>query len=144
MEEEYGREFFVILGGVIMLNIGLIGESEVVVTKDNTAKALKSGELEVFATPAMIALMEESACNCIAGHLEKGQSSVGTNLNIAHVSPSPVGMKVTCTATLIAIDKRALKFEIEARDEKGIIGKGSHSRFIVDKIKFQNKADSKI
>ncbi|SER70772.1 thioesterase family protein [Lachnobacterium bovis] len=126
-----------------MLNIELIGESEVVVTKDNTAKALKSGELEVFATPAMIALMEEAACNCIAGHLENGQSSVGTKLDIVHISPSPVGMKVTCTARLVAIDNRSLEFEIEARDEKGVIGKGSHSRFIVDKVKFQNKADSK-
>ncbi|SFG12987.1 Predicted thioesterase [Lachnospiraceae bacterium C7] len=127
-----------------MLEIGLKGQSKRTVTNETTAKALKSGELEVLATPIMVALMEEAACNCLEGHLEEGQSSVGTSLNISHVSPSPVGMDITCEAELIAIDRKALSFEVKAFDESGLIGEGTHSRFIINKEKFQNKANSKL
>ena len=125
------------------LHIGITGELTKTVTENLTAKAMGSGDLDVFATPAMIALVEETAWRSVADYLESGMGTVGTSLNIKHTAATPVGMRVTCTSTLVDIDRRRLKFEVVIIDECGEIGRGEHERFIVDNAKFQSKANSK-
>ncbi len=127
-----------------MLEVGMKGTGEDEVTVANTAKAFRSGALEVYSTPAMISLMEEVCWKMVQKNLEPGQGSVGTRLDIEHVSASPVGMKITCEATLVAIEKRKLTFEVVCRDSKGVIGKGIHERFIVTKESFMEKAEGKL
>ena len=126
-----------------MLKEGITGHQETIVTVENTAKTMKSGTLDVFATPAMIALMEQTAYESVAGELEEGYGTVGTMLNVKHVSATPLGMKVTCERTLTKIDGRALTFEVKAFDERGLIGEGTHERFLVQNEKFQAKANNK-
>jgi predicted thioesterase len=127
-----------------MLEAGIKGKKEITVTQDKTAKAMCSGALDVFATPAMIALMENTAFLSVAGELEPGSGTVGTALNVKHVSATPVGMKVTCETELVKVDGRALTFSVKAYDEAGLIGEGEHERFIIFEEKFQAKADAKI
>lgn len=127
----------------MMLREGITGQGETVVTRENTAKTVGSGELDVFATPAMIALMEETAYKSVAGELDAGMGSVGTLMNVKHVSATPLGRKVTCQTELREVDGRRLVFQVEAKDEAGLIGEGVHERFIVENEKFQKKADSK-
>jgi len=126
------------------MEIGIIGKQEIIVTEEKTAKAMGSGELNVFATPAMIALMENTAYTSIADQLEPGQGTVGTLMNVKHVAATPVGMKVVCETKLIEIDRRRLVFEVKASDEAGLIGEGTHERFIVDNTKFQARTDAKL
>ena len=126
-----------------MIEAGITGKRETVVTEELTARVMGSGELDVYATPAMIALMEETAYKSVSGNLEEGMGSVGTKMEVEHVSASPVGMKITCETKLIEADGRKLVFSVEAYDEKGLIGKGIHERFIVHNQKFQEKADAK-
>lgn len=126
-----------------MLQPGMEGKLERIVTKEMTARAYGSGTLEVFATPAMIALAEETAWRSVQGELEEGQGTVGTKLDIAHTAATPVGMKVRCESRLLEIDRRRLVFRIEVYDEAGQIGSGVHERFIVDLERFQVKADGK-
>lgn len=126
-----------------MLEIGLKGYAETAVSEDNTARARKSGTLSVFATPAMIELIEEAAWKSVAQELDEGCASVGTALNIKHLSATPVGMKVSCRTQLVEIDGRRLVFSVEVEDEAGKIGEGTHERFIVQSEKFQQKADAK-
>ena len=126
-----------------MLKEGITGHQETIVTVENTAKTMKSGTLDVFATPAMIALMEQTAYESVAGELDEGYGTVGTMLNVKHVSATPLGMKVTCESTLTKIDGRALTFEVKAFDERGLIGEGIHERFLVQNAKFQAKANNK-
>ena len=123
-----------------MLKEGTEARKEIVVTKENTAKVMGSGELEVFATPAMVALMENVAYESVAGQLEEGQGTVGTSMNVKHLSATPVGMKVVCESKLVKVDKRALTFEIKAFDEAGIIGEAIHERYIIENEKFTKKA----
>ena len=127
-----------------MLETGIKKTIEITVTEDMTAQSAGSGTLKVFGTPYMIALIEETAWTSIAPHLEEGQGTVGISLNIEHIAPTPVGMRVKCETTLTAIDGRKLSFEAEVYDEKGLIGKGTHERFIVYNEKFQSKADAKL
>lgn len=126
-----------------MLEAGIKGKKEIMVTEENTAKAMGSGTLDVFATPAMTALMEETAWKSVQNELEEGSGTVGTALNVKHVSATPVGMKVTCETELTKVDGRALTFSVKAYDETGLIGEGEHERFIVFNEKFQAKADAK-
>ena len=126
-----------------MLEAGIKGKKEIVVTEENTAKAMGSGTLDVFATPAMTALMEETAWKSVQNELEEGSGTVGTALNVRHVSATPVGMNVTCETELTKVDGRALTFSVKAYDETGLIGEGEHERFIVFIEKFQAKADAK-
>ena len=107
-------------------------KAEVKVDDTNTAVTMGSGSLKVFATPAMIALIEKAACKALEGQLEDGQTTVGTKLDVAHIAATPIGMNVTAEAVLTEIDNRRLVFEVVARDEKDIIGKGVHERFIVN------------
>lgn len=127
-----------------MLEVGIKGKKELVVTKENTAKAMCSGAMDVFATPAMIALMEHTAFESVQDELEEGSGTVGTALNVKHVAATPVGMKVTCETELIKVDGRALTFSAKAFDECGLIGEGEHERFIIFEEKFQAKADAKL
>ena len=124
-----------------MLEIGMKGNAETVVTLDNTAKAFTSGALEVFATPAMIALMEETCWKMIQPELEEGLSSVGTKINVSHMAPSSIGKTIICEATIIEIDGRRLTFEVVCSDENGMIGMGTHERFIINNEKFMKKAN---
>lgn len=126
-----------------MLTTGIKGREDVLVTEANSAKTMGSGTLDVFATPSMAALMEQTAWKSVAPHLEEGNGTVGTVLTITHDAPTPLGMKVWCESELIEIDGRRLVFYVEAFDEKGKIGGGRHERFIINNEKFQAKANSK-
>lgn len=121
------------------LKPGLTGTAETVVRETNTALAMGSGSLHVFATPGMIALMEQAACNAVAACLDEESTSVGTLVNITHDAATGMGKKVTAAATLTAVKGRKLVFEITAADEDKQIGKGTHERFIVNKEKFMAK-----
>ncbi len=102
-----------------------------------------SGDLPVFATPCMIALMEEASQSSVAPYLEEGQGTVGTRLSVSHDAATPLGMKVWAESCLTEIDGRRLVFEVRAFDECGPIGKGSHERFIIKKQRFLEKAEAK-
>ena len=127
-----------------MLNPGIRGEKTVEVTASNTAEALGSGTLPVFATPAMIALIEATASESVAPFLEEGTSTVGTHLDVAHSSATPMGMSATCVTELVEVDRRRLVFSVTVTDAKGEIGSGTHERFVVDNAKFMSKAQSKL
>ena len=126
-----------------MLTIGIKGREEVMVTEENTAKAMGSGTLDVFATPAMTALMEMTAWKSVAPFLEHGDGTVGTLLQITHDAPTPLGMKVFCESELLEIDGRRLVFHVAAFDEKGKIGEGRHERFVINNERFAAKAEKK-
>ena len=128
----------------LMLETGIIGKEEMLVTESDTAKALGSGGLNVFATPAMIALSEKTALTSILKELPEGQSTVGTKIDMSHIAATPVGMKVRCETELIEIDRRRLVFAVNVYDEVEKIAEGIHERFIVEDAKFQTKADAKI
>ena len=102
------------------ISVGAVGTASTVVTPENTAAAVGSGALPVFATPYMIALMENAACNAIADGLEEGQSSVGTKLDVSHDAATPVGMHVTAKAELVEVDRRRLVFRVTAEDDAEI------------------------
>jgi len=127
-----------------MLEVGIKGQRETIVTKENTASGIGSGSLEVFSTPMMILLMEESCFMSVNDILEEGFTTVGTCVNVKHLSATPLGMKVVIKSELIKVDGRALTFKVEAYDEKGLIGEGIHERFIVNNEKFQARTDSKL
>ena len=113
------------------------------VTSDKTASAIGSGMLPVYATPAMIALMENAACNSVSDYLEDGQGTVGTSMNVQHVSATAEDRQVRAVATLTEVDGRRLVFDVEAFDDAGLIGKGTHERFIITNEKFLAKAKNK-
>ena len=117
---------------------------EKVVTNEMTARNMASGTLDVFATPSMIALIEETAWKSVAQELEEGMGTVGISLNVEHVAPTPVGMKVRCETELVKVDGRKLDFKVEVYDECDLIGKGTHIRFIVKNDKFHVKANGKL
>ncbi|HIZ17012.1 MAG TPA: thioesterase family protein [Firmicutes bacterium] len=125
------------------LREGIRGSSETVVDENNTALTMGSGELEVFATPAMVALMEEAAAESAKPYIDGESTTVGTALEIEHISATPIGVSVRCESELCHIDGRKLVFNVTAYDNAGIIGKGRHERFIVEKERFMKKADSK-
>lgn len=120
--------------------VGKTGSADTTVTDSNTAKAVGSGSLDVFATPMMIALMERAACECLADVLETGQTSVGTKIDAAHIAASPVGAAVTAVATIEHVSGRTVEFTVSAKDNTGEIGHGRHTRVIVNAEKFTMKA----
>lgn len=126
------------------IEINAKGTAETIVTADKLAVNVGSGSLAVFATPSMTALMEKSACNCLADYLDDGETTVGTELNIKHLSATPEGMKVTAEAVLTEINGREFTFEVTASDETGVIGKGTHKRFLVYSKKFTAKTYEKL
>lgn len=121
------------------LKAGLSYTSETVVNDENSARHWGSGMLDVFATPAMVALMENAAMNAVAPALPEGSDTVGTAVNVTHDRATGLGDVVRATATLIEVDRRRLVFEVTAVDSKGEIGKGTHTRFVVDREKFLSK-----
>lgn len=123
--------------------IGTLGRAERIVTAQNTALAMGSGTLPVFATPGMAAMMEEAAARALEPYLEGGQGSVGTHLDISHDSATPVGMKVWAEATVTQVDGRTVSFTVAAFDEAGPIGKGTHRRFLIQNEKFLAKTQQK-
>jgi len=127
-----------------MLEAGIRGKQEIVVTEDKTARRYGSGTLDVFATPAMIALMENTAYKSVEEALEEGAGTVGTEMNVKHVAATPVGMKVTCETELVKVEGRALTFLVKAYDECGLIGEGVHQRFVIMEEKFQTKTNGKL
>ena len=126
------------------VTVGLKGRAETVVNDANTAQAACSGALPVFGTPFMCALMEEAAWKSIAPHLEPGQSTVGTKLEISHDSATPVGMKVWAESEVVEVDGKRLVLKVSAFDEKGLIGQGTHQRFIVTDERFLAKTAQKL
>lgn len=127
-----------------MLEVGLKLTQTLVVTQELTASHLGSGALPVYATPYMIAFMENTARNCVQPHLEEGCGTVGTMVSVKHLSASPIGMKITCEVVLTEVDRRRLVFEVKAFDDAGIIGEGTHERFIIQNDKFMEKTNSKL
>ena len=121
------------------MEIGLTYTSTLVVSKDHVAAVMGSGDLHVFATPAMVALMENAAMLAVANHLPEGSTTVGAMMNTSHVKPSPVEETIRATAVLTAIEGRKLTFSVKAEDSKGVIGEAVHVRYVVDKEKFMSK-----
>ena len=121
------------------MNTGLSFTATMRVTPEVTAEYIGSGDLAVLATPAMCALLENAAMMAVAPHLEEGQTTVGTALNIEHSRATKVGDIITATAVLTEVNGRELKFNIAARDEVGVIGEGTHTRFVVNREKFMSK-----
>lgn len=126
-----------------MITTGIKGSCSILADESTSANTMGSGTLDVFATPAMTALMEKTAWQSIAPYLQEGQGSVGTRLDITHDAATPLGMTVTCSSELIRIDGRRLVFEVTASDDKEIIGRGIHERFIIDNDKFLTKTAAK-
>lgn len=123
--------------------VGMRYMVDTVVDEKNVASAVGSGLLAVYATPMMVAQMELAANNCIAGELAPGQVTVGTKIQVEHTAASPIGMRIRAAATVTAVDGRRVDFEVTAYDECGEIGKGTHTRFIVDEAKFMLKTQQK-
>ena len=122
-----------------MLKEGLEYTSEVVVNKANCASAVGSGGLNVFATPSMVALMENAAMNSVAPYLPEGTTTVGAEINTTHIKPSALGATIKATAQLTGVEGRKLMFNVEAYEGDNCIGKGTHIRFIVDIERFMAK-----
>lgn len=124
--------------------VGMKGEATTMAEREDTAMEVGSGSLLVYATPCMVALMEGAACEAIQEALSDSQTTVGTELNIQHVSATPVGLEVRAEAEVIAVDGKVITFEVKAFDEVGEIGKGTHKRVIVNTQKFLEKAYNKL
>ena len=125
------------------LAVGLRAEQTETVTQSRTACAVGSGEVEVYATPAMIALMESVSHSCVKEYLPKGHSTVGSSISVKHISATPAGMDVRAECELVEIDNKRLVFEVKAYDSAGLIGEGRHERFIIDKERFIERANLK-
>lgn len=119
--------------------IGLTHSEEIVVEHKDTAAVYGSGALEVFATPAMIALMEMTSLRCVADKIGEGNTTVGIAVNIKHLKASPVGHTIRCDAKVIEVDRKRLVFEVKCFDGEGLVGEGTHERFVVNSVKFMSK-----
>ena len=126
------------------ITVGMKGEASTLVEREDTAMEVGSGDLLVYATPCMVALMEGAACEAVAPGLTEGQTTVGTALNIAHTSATPVGLEVRAEAEVTAVEGKVITFAIRAFDEAGEIGNGTHQRVIVTGQKFLDKAYAKL
>ncbi|MBE6955105.1 MAG: hypothetical protein E7449_04245 [Ruminococcaceae bacterium] len=125
------------------IEIGMKHTVELTVAPENTAKVVGSGELEVFATPMMAALMEKAAYMAIAPSLPEGDSSVGCELKISHVSATPVGMTVRAEAEVTAVEGKMIHYSVKAYDERGLIGEGTHVRALVHSDRFLERTNNK-
>lgn len=126
------------------ITVGMKGEAFTDVERADTAKEVGSGDLLVYATPCMVALMEGAACEAISSALKETETTVGTMLNIEHISATPVGLEVRAEAVVISVEGKVITFEVTAYDEIGEIGRGMHKRVIVNSQKFLDKAYSKL
>ena len=127
-----------------MIQIGIQGRQEQTVTPEMSAARVGSGLVDVFATPMMIAMIEKTCNDSVLPHLEAGQGTVGTLVNVTHTAATPVGMRVWCESQLVEVDRRRLVFHVKAYDACGLIGEGTHERFIIDTAKFTAKVKEKM
>ncbi|HHX28680.1 MAG: thioesterase family protein [Bacillota bacterium] len=125
------------------LQTGIHGKATVRVTDANVASSVGSGAVDVFSTPSMVLLMEEAAVDALRPYIEEGESTVGSAVNVRHISPTPIGLEVTATATLTEIDGRRLVFQVEAHDGVATIGEGTHERFLIAIERFISRAREK-
>lgn len=121
------------------LKPGLTGTAEIIVGTSDTAPRVGSGAIPVMATPVMINLMEAAALDCAEAHLEPGQQSLGTHLDVSHIAATPTGMRASAKAVLTRVEGRNLQFEVSAHDEEGLIGEGSHTRVVVNAERFEQR-----
>ena len=126
------------------ITVGMKAEVCTLVEREDTAKEVGSGDLLVYATPCMAALMEGAACEAIAEALSENQTTVGTALNIEHTAATPVGLEVRAEAEVTAVEGKVITFALSAFDEAGQIGRGTHTRVIVNSQKFLEKAYDKL
>lgn len=126
-----------------MLQTGIKGHKEQTVTPAMSAARVGSGLVDVFATPMMVALVEQTCYESVLPYLDEGQGTVGTLVNVSHLSATPIGMRVWCDSELVEVDRRRLVFSVRAYDEAGLIGEGSHERFVIDTERFMEKLKSK-
>lgn len=126
------------------ITVGMNGRVEMNVEREDTAEIVGSGSLLVFATPCMVALMEGAACEAIAAALPEEKTSVGIELAINHISATPVGMDVYATAEVTAVEGSIITFQVNAFDESGKIGEGTHKRAIVTTQRFLEKTYAKL
>lgn len=126
------------------ITLGMKGEASTLVEREDTAAEVGSGDLLVYATPCMVALMEGAACEAIRECLKEGQSSVGIALDIAHISATPVGLEVRAEAEVTAVEGKIITFRLTAYDESGKIGEGTHKRCVISTQSFLDKAYSKL
>lgn len=126
------------------ITVGMKGEVSTYVEREDTAAEVGSGDLLVYATPCMTALMEGAACEAIADALKEGQTTVGTELNIRHTSATPVGLEVRAEAEVTDVDGKVITFSLKAFDEAGEIGSGTHKRVLVNSQKFLDKTYDKL
>lgn len=127
-----------------MLKEGIKNTITIKVTQDKTAKVMGSGILDVFATPSMVALMEQTAAESVQPLLDEGVTSVGTKINVEHLSADPVGIEVECESILTEVDNRRLCFDIVVSDKHGVVGKAYHERFLIKSESFMNKTNAKL
>ena len=123
--------------------LGTAFTAKTVVDETNIASAVGSGLVDVFATPMMVALLELAASECLKPFLEPGQASVGAHVNVSHTGATPVGMTVSATAAIAHVDRRRVEFVVEMSDDKGEIGSGTHTRYIIDVARFMEKTAAK-
>ena len=126
-----------------MIEKGIKGRREQTVTAEMSAARVGSGLVDVFATPMLVALVEQTCYESVLPHLDEGQGTVGTLVNVSHLSATPIGMRVWCESELTEVDRRRLVFKVKAFDECGLIGEGTHERFVIDTAKFMEKLKSK-
>ena len=126
------------------ITVGMKGEVSTFVEREDTAAEVGSGDLLVYATPCMTALMEGAACEAIADALKEGQTTVGTELNIRHTSATPVGLEVRAEAEVTGVDGKVITFSLKAFDGAGEIGSGTHKRVLVNSQKFLDKTYDKL
>ena len=126
------------------ITVGMKGTVSTLVERQDTAKEVGSGDLLVYATPCMVALMEGAACEAIAEALGENQTTVGTSLSIEHISATPVGLEVRAEAEVTAVEGKVITFAVTAFDEAGEIGHGTHKRVVINSQKFLEKAYNKL
>jgi fluoroacetyl-CoA thioesterase len=126
------------------LKTGLIGSAEIVVGVEHTAPSIGSGLVPVLATPVMINLIEAAALSAAEHLLPAGHQSLGIHLDVRHIAATPIGMRVLATAELMNIDRRTLTFRVEARDERELIGDGTHQRVVVNVARFDERVQKKL
>ncbi|HEY5550373.1 MAG TPA: thioesterase family protein [Opitutaceae bacterium] len=128
----------------LQLKPGMTGRASLRVAEEHTAPRIGSGRIHVLATPVMINLIEAAALDAIESRLPDGTQSLGTLLDVRHIAATPVGMQVTATAEVIAVDGRKVRFRVEARDERELIGDGVHERVVVNVAKFDERIRAKL
>ena len=126
-----------------MIQTGIKGRREQTVTPEMSAARVGSGLVDVFDTPMLVALVEQTCYESVLPYLDEGQGTVGTLVNVSHLSATPIGKRVWCDSELTEVDRRRLVFSVKAYDEAGLIGEGTHERFVIDTAKFMEKLKAK-